>query len=91
MNSKIFIISFLSSLVSFVAVNIYSYSKVVDPMCSFPVEFGLPFTLGTYGGYFTTTHILWSGIIANGIVALCSSYILAWAVVKICRSQNKMR
>lgn len=91
MNSKIFIISFLNGLVSFVAVNVYSYSKAVDPMCSFPVEFGLPFTLGTYGGFVTTTHILWSGIIANGIVALCSSYILAWVVVKIYRSQNKMR
>ena len=90
MNSKIFIISFLSGLVSFVAVNVYSYSKVVDPMCSFPVEFGLPFTLGTYGGFVTTTHILWSGIIANGIVALFSSYILARTVVKIRRLLNKM-
>jgi len=90
MNSKIFTISFLSGVISFVALNIYSYSKVVDPMCSFPVEFGVPFKLGTYGGFVTTTHILWSGIIANGIVALCSSYILAWAVVKIRRLLNKM-
>ena len=90
MNSKIFKISFLIGIVSFVALNLYSYSKVVDPLCSFPVEFGVPFTLGTYGGFVTTTHILWSGIIANGIVALCSSFILAWAVVKIRRVLNKM-
>lgn len=90
MSSKIFTISFLSWIVFFVAVNIYSYSKVVDPMCSFPVEFGVPFTAGTYGGFVTTTHILWNGIIANGVFALCSSFVLAWAVVKIRRVLNKM-
>ncbi len=90
MNSKIFKISFLIGIVSFVALNLYSYSKVVDPMCSFPVEFGVPFTLGTYGGFVTTTHILWSGIIANGVVALCSSFVSAWAIVRIRRVLNKM-
>jgi hypothetical protein len=90
MNSKIFKISFLIGIISFVALNLYSYSKVVDPMCSFPAEFGVPFTLGTYSGFVTTTHILWSGIIANGVVALCSSFVVAWAVVRIRRVLNKM-
>ena len=90
MNSKIFTISFLSGVISFVALNIDSNSKIVDPMCSFPVVFGVPFTLGIYGGFVTTTHILWSGIIANGVVALCSSFLLAWAVVRIRRMLNKM-
>ncbi len=90
MHSKIFTISFLIGIFSFVAINIYSYSKVVDPMCGFLVEFGAPFTLGSYGGFVSTTHILWSGIIANGIVALSSSFVLALAVVKIRRLLNKM-
>ena len=87
MNSKIFTVSFLIGVVSLVALNIYSYSKAVDPMCSFPVEFGIPFTLGTYGGFVTATHILWSGIIANGLVALCSSFVLTWAIAKIRRAK----
>ena len=90
MNPKIFIISFLSGVVSFVALNVYGYGKVFDPMCSFPVEFGFPFTLGTYGGFVTTTHILWSGVVANGIVALCLSFVLVWVIVKIRLVLNKM-
>ena len=90
MNSKIFTISFLSGVISFVAFNIYSYIQVVDPMCGLPVEFGMPFTLGTYGGFVTTTHILWSGVIANMCVALIAGYMLGWAADKLFMSQHKL-
>ena len=90
MNSKIFTVSFLIGIVCFVALNIYSYSNVVDPMCSFPNEFGVPFTLGTYGGFVTTTHILWGGLIANLIIALCFSCVLALAVVKVRRFLSRL-
>jgi hypothetical protein len=90
MNSKIFTIGFLSGVISFAALNIYSYSQVVDPMCGLLVEFGMPFTLGTYGGFVTTTHILWSGVIANMCVALIASYMLGWAIDKLFMSQHKL-
>ncbi|MCW5959818.1 MAG: hypothetical protein KIS76_06610 [Pyrinomonadaceae bacterium] len=83
MNSKIFIVIFLAGFTCFVVINIHSFSQVVDPMCSFPNEFGFPFTLGNYGGFVTTTNILWGGLVANLVVALCSSLILALAIVKI--------
>lgn len=90
MNSKIFTVSFLIGITCFVALNIYSYSKVVDPMCSFPNKFGVPFTLGIYGGFVSTTNILWDGLIANLIVAICFSCVVALAVVKVRRFLGRL-
>jgi hypothetical protein len=76
--SKAFSIGFLCGLALFAAANIYSYLQVVPPCCDFFGPFGVPLEIGGYGGFAGQTYILWSGVLANALIAVFVSVVLGW-------------
>jgi hypothetical protein len=62
----------------FCVANLFSYflmpeSSTIDDGF---VVFGWPFSVYAYGGFFTHTVIIWTGLIGNVFVALCAGRIL---------------
>jgi hypothetical protein len=73
MKSRPFILGFLATVLLLCAVNIYSYYRMPaeSTMADGFVYFGLPYRVYAYGGFFTHSVILWSGLIANVLIAIC--------------------
>ena len=84
MKSRNFKIGFVVGLVLFCAINLYSYYRMPaeSTMDDGSVYFGWPFWLYGYGGFWTHSFILWTGLIGDVIVALCAGGILGWAFDK---------
>jgi hypothetical protein len=91
MRNNIFRFAFIICFGILLALNIYSYSQVFDPLCSFPVEFGFPVAAGTYGGFITVTNMDWFGVFINTIFAITASLGCAFVANKIYQSKNKLR
>lgn len=88
--SKMFTTGFLCGIALFIAINVYSYSQANPPCCDFSAPFGVPFELGHYGGFVSSTHLRWSGVVANMFVAVCASYICGWLIKNIFVSRNRL-
>lgn len=90
---KSFGIGFAIGLLPFIWFNIYSYNhmdSVICPDCS--VSFGFPFYLYETGGFFGLTIILWKGLIANVVIALCASICTGWILKRsLCRISTRHR
>jgi hypothetical protein len=82
MRWKGFVVGFSCGFTLFVVANIYSYSQAIPPCCDFSTSFGVPFELGTVGGYVGQTNLSWFGIVVNTSIALCSSILLGMVFAK---------
>jgi hypothetical protein len=80
---KFFLLGYVSGLLMFTAVNIYSYQNADPPCCDRSIDFGLPFSLGTFGGYVGNTIFLPAGFVINSIIAVVTSLILGWLFGKL--------
>ena len=89
MRGKIFVV-FLICFGFNIALNLCSYSQVIDPLCSFPAQFGFPFTAGTYGGFITTTNIYWLGALLNLLFAATVSALMSYIANKIYESRSRL-
>ncbi|CAN5206360.1 hypothetical protein BH18ACI2_BH18ACI2_19400 [soil metagenome] len=71
---KTFIAGFFCCLFLFVVANGYSYSLIDESSCfDCFFEFGFPFHLGQYGGFFTVHRFLLGGLIADALIAIFTS------------------
>ena len=73
MNRAFFLLGFILSLGSIVAVNLHSYLMAEPPCCHLSESFGFPFPLGEHGGYFTVTSLFIPGLIADIVVGIIAS------------------
>jgi hypothetical protein len=69
-------------LVLFGGANVYSYHAAVPPCCDGYASFGFPFSLGTFGGYAGYTNFDLTGMIGNGIIGVCASFVFALLFAK---------
>lgn len=83
MRSKTFTIGFLLGLASFIAVNFYSYTQMSMPFLDGAMSFGVPFALWQFGGFVSIARVLWPGLIADILIAVCGSLLLGWALEKL--------
>lgn len=90
--SKIFRIGFFIGILLFVSANISSYyrmpteSSIDDGF----VDFGIPFKLYAYGGFWTHSVILWDGLLTDILIAVCVSIILGWAFEKLFMNRSRL-
>lgn len=90
MRIRVFYIGFFGSLLLFVAVNIYDYYRMNEPvLIDGSVKFGLPFKFYMSGG-FTGSAILWNGLIADVVIAVCASIIIGWASEQLFRTRSRL-
>jgi hypothetical protein len=77
MRSRKLTIGFFVAIV-FCAANLYSYYRMPEysTMDDGFVSFGWPFSIYAFGGFWTHTVIIWTGLIGNVFVALSASRIL---------------
>ena len=77
MRSKRLIIS-LAVVLLFSVANLYSYLRMPEEssMDDGFVEFGWPFSVYAYGGFWTHSVIILTGIVGNVFVALCAHRIV---------------
>jgi hypothetical protein len=78
LNRKFFIAGFVVGLLAFVAANAYAYHLAIPPCCDATIDFGVPFTLGNYGGYFGGTRFLLGGLFIDGVLAVVASAVFGW-------------
>ena len=78
MKRGFFITGFVIGLVAFVFANAYSYHLALPPCCDASIDFGFPFALGNYGGYFGGTRFLPGGVFIDGTIAAFASAALGW-------------
>ena len=80
MRSRTFILGFFATVLLFCAANIYSYSRMPaeSTMDDGFVDFGLPFKVYAYGGFWTHSVILWGGLIGNVLIAMCIGLAVGW-------------
>ena len=53
------------------------------------VEFGWPFSMYAYGGFWTHSVYLWTGLVGNVFVALATSRVLWWTTQKFAHRPKK--
>lgn len=87
---RIFAIGFLCGIALFIALNVYSYSQAIPPCCDMSASFGIPFTAGGHGGFITSTHIFWDGVVANMLAASAGSYISGWGAERLYTSRSRL-
>ena len=88
MRTGAFRIGFAIGLLPFIWFNIYSYNHMYKVDCGDCfVFFGFPFYLYRTGGFANSTIILWNGLIANVVIAICASIFAGW-VLKRSFSRN---
>ena len=82
--STIFLAGFVSGLLLVIAANLISYYRMkAEPLLiDAATGFGLPFRLFAISG-FGGGVILWGGLIANILLALCVGAALGWIAVKL--------
>ena len=92
MHSKTFAFGFFGGLLSFVAANLYSYFRMADypSMDDGFVDCGLPFKLYAYGGFFGHSVILWQGLLADVLIAICTSVILGWLIARFVLNRSRL-
>ena len=69
-------------VVLFVGANLYSYNMAEPPCCDFYASFGFPLPLGTVGGFAGNGGVLWSGLIADTLIGVCTSLVSGWVFAK---------
>lgn len=77
-----FNVGFFGSLILFVAINLFSYSRMYDgEQLSHAMRgFGVPFWLYETGGALTMSYVLWYGLFADVLIASFVSFVVG----KIC-------
>jgi hypothetical protein len=90
---KSFWIGFAIGPLPFIWLNNYSYNQMYKVNCDDCfVFFGFPFYLYQTGGFAGPTIILWNGLIANVVVALCASICTGWILKRLlCRINARHR
>src|SRR5713226_5395031 len=91
MRLKLFLIMFGLGMALFAAVNVYDFSKTRPPCCDFGAEFGLPFPLGTTGGFVGGTHIHLTGLLLDTLIALGASILFAVVIERLSRLHAVVR
>lgn len=88
----LFRIGVAAGLLIFISANVWSYrQRIHEPfLTDVPISFGFPFKLYTAHG-FGGEAILWSGLIADMLVALCGSIILGLVAGLVFRNQVRFR
>ena len=74
---------FLLNLFLFVAANAYSYATVKGLCCDVPEPFGLPVSLGSYGGFVGVTNLFLPGLFADIVICLVVSVIFGLVFSKV--------
>ena len=90
MKSRIFKAGFLSGRLTLFIINIFSYYSMVSGsvMNDANIEFGFPFKLYASGG-FSGNSIVWHGLIADLLVAICAGVIFGLLAVKLLKIFEK--
>ncbi|HXG66023.1 MAG TPA: hypothetical protein VNO70_13055 [Blastocatellia bacterium] len=82
--AKAFGIGFVIGLIPFVWMNVHSYHHMYRHICDDCfVFFGFPFYLYQTGGFAGPTVILWGGLIANAVIAACTSMCAGWILKRL--------
>jgi hypothetical protein len=72
--TKAFAVGLFSALFLFTALNVYSYTKMSEEECFDCVKaFGFPFRLYESGTILHLDKILWLGLLADVLIAICVS------------------
>lgn len=82
---KLFIVTFMVGMSLFAAANLYDFSHSSPPCCDLGVQFGLPFPLGSTGGYAGGTHLHLRGLLLDALIAVAASILFAVIVEKLSR------
>jgi hypothetical protein len=92
-SDKSFGIGFAIGLLPFIWLNIYTYDHMYEGSCDDCfVFFGFPLYLYQTGGFAGPTTILWDGLIANVVIALCASACTGWILKRLlCRISVRHR
>jgi len=84
MRFSAFGIGFVIGLLPFILINISSYNRMYIGGCDdCVVFFGFPFHLYQTGGFAGPTIILWDGLIAYVVIALCASVFAGWILKRL--------
>ena len=77
-----FKVGFVFAFALFCLANIYSYYDMPESstMDDGFVEFGWPFAIYAYGGFWTHSVILWTGLIGNLVLAICVGRVFSKAI-----------
>jgi hypothetical protein len=94
MKSRSFNIGFLSGIILWVGINVYSYMKNYAPT---PGEedfdnyqnFGFPFPLYESGTMLHLDRFVWCGIVANFFIAICVSAGIGLLFNKLVKTEKK--
>lgn len=77
MRTKASAVGFFSALLLLIVVNVYSYTKMSEEECFDCVKgFGFPFRLYESGTILHLETILWPGLLADVLVAVCVSVVI---------------
>lgn len=92
LRSKAFTFGFFGGLLLFVAANLYSYFRMAEypSMDDGFVDCGVPFKLYAYGGFFGHSVILWQGLLADVLIAICMSIILGWVIERLLFNRSRL-
>src|SRR5258705_10443207 len=85
MRLKLFLVTFTLGMALFAAVNVYDFSKTRPPCCDLGAQFGVPFPLGTTGGYVGGTNIHLGGLLLDTLIAAVVSIVFGLVVEKLFR------
>jgi len=91
MRLKLFLITFTLGMSLFAAVNVYDFSQTSPPCCDLGAQFGVPFPLGTTGGYVGGTNIHLGGLLLDTLIAAAASIVFALIVEKLSRLSALVR
>ena len=83
LSRTLFTTGFLVSLAFFAGANICSYRWAIPPCCDLSIGFGVPFRLGTYGGYVGGTSLLLTGLITDTLVSIGASLVFGWVFANL--------
>jgi hypothetical protein len=76
LQKKAFIISFLTGMLFFIAINFYYFNKMFwQPCFDCTKSFGIPFLLYESKGIWHIEQILWLGLLADVLVAVACSIV----------------
>ena len=91
MRLKVFLITFIFGIAVFTAVNVYDFLETSPPCCDLGAQFGVPFPLGSTGGFAGGTHIHLPGLLLDSLIAITASIVFALLVEKLCRLNALVR
>jgi len=90
MMSRKFVIGFLVAIL-FCAANLLSYYQMPEysTMDDGFVSFGWPFSVYAYGGFWTHSVIIWTGLVGNVFVALCAHRVIRRVLQNMAASKRR--